>query len=177
MNEKVKCRKHNTNAGMTLVEIIVTIAIISVLAGTMSISLSLMFSRDAERVGKKINDELSEARLMSMSKAGVFTLTIHTSADGKSNYIQLDCDNAGTVTTVEHLVLEKNAVITYGLEGSLCSACNSDLKIVFDKANGSVKSINGATVNGLYQICSKGTHNDKVCNVYLVTTTGRHYIE
>ena len=63
--------------GYSLVELIVVISIMAIMVGLLSLGISVMFSKDAEAVAKAIDDELSEARMLSMSKSGKFEMVLH----------------------------------------------------------------------------------------------------
>ena len=64
------------NKGITLIEILVVVAIMSIAVGGASISISLAYSRDAEKCAKTINSALENTRMMSMSEKGNFTMEL-----------------------------------------------------------------------------------------------------
>lgn len=173
--------KSSYNGGYTLVELIVVIAIMAVLTGMLSLGISMMFSRDAQSVAVTIDDELSEVRMMSMSRAGNYTMTLHTTSDvSKDNKIIIDDGDSSTPQreislnkSVKITVEQKNGSGTYSTSGG------EDIEIVFDKGNGSVKTIDGSPASGVYVITvsSSAGGTAKTATVTLVATTGRHYTE
>ncbi len=167
-------RKSNNDSGYSLVELIVVIAIMAVMVGVVSIGISLIFSRDAEAVAKTIDDELSEARMLAMSRDGEFELVIHIdSSDPDNNSIIINKDGSMYKTTA----MKKRATISVSGGGLASDVTDGDVKIIFDKGNGSVKTINGGTSSGVCQIEATGARlTSKKSTVNLVAATGRHYV-
>ncbi len=158
-----------------MVELIVVISIMVIVTGIASLSVSVMFSRDAQRAASLIDDELSDVRMMSMSKADVITMIIQTSADPKLNTIELW--KTGDAAAFKTINIDKSVLIS--LKGSATVDPGNPIKIKFNKANGSVEEINDAApaANGLYEIeVVSQTGNAKTVSVMLVANTGRHYI-
>jgi prepilin-type N-terminal cleavage/methylation domain-containing protein len=60
--------KKNNNCGFSLVEIVITIAIMAVLTGTVSYGLSLSSGKKAEECARKLASELQSMRTMSLGK-------------------------------------------------------------------------------------------------------------
>lgn len=174
------------NNGVSLVELIVVIAIMAIMTGVMSLGLSILFSKDAESAAIVVDDALSRTRTMSMSKPGEFTLTIHCDKDGNyqgasANYITIANDIAeGTAGHVsEKIYFTTKAYIakdsdTFPLSG------DSDIVIVFDKANGSVKSIDGVAISSAKKVlinCCAVKNTTKKSVVSLMTVSGKHFVE
>ena len=166
--------------GISLVELIVVISIMAVMIGIISISLSVMFTRDATYVASKIDDGLSEARMYSMSKAGTFYFVLHIE-DPKDSYVEIK--DGGSYSKI--VQLDKSVKITVSDDtGSFTAGDGSDVYIAFNKSNGAVRSVtDGApatdsTASGVYTIEIESTKNiAKTKTVTLITTTGRHYTE
>ncbi len=185
--------------GYTIVEILVVVAIITVLAGITSLSISILFSRDAELAAKTIDDQLSEVRMAAMTKPGSYSITIYTTATGSGNHIEIEKGELNLVTPVpgtpaptplpqtpiNDILIEKDAYITFGVKDHLPSdASEGSIKISFDKANGSVKEIiiDGAAtsepLDEIYEIKCKGVRNKtKEATISIMPVTGRHYLE
>ena len=167
-----KCRKDNS--GYSLVELITVIAIMAVIIGVVSLSVSLIFSRDAQRSAMLIDDALSETRMLSMSKGGVVKMVIHTKTSTDTAYNTIDIVQPGSTKTI---TIDRGVVIS--LKGSATSTPGTDITIEFNKSNGSVLKINGesAAANGLYEIESVAKRGSQTAKVILVANTGRHYTE
>ena len=160
------------NSGYSLVELLTVISIMMVITGVAALSLSLAFSQDAKRAAVIIDDELTETRMLSMSKAGVITMTIHTDADGMSNTIEI---KEGT-NPLKIVPVDKKVKIS--LKGSASADPGNDIIIEFDKSSGRVVNVNGAVVdNGMYEIEAVAQRGrNKTATVTLVANTGKHYI-
>ena len=176
------------NAGYSLVELLVVMGIIAAIIAIASYSISLMFSQDAKSMAVKIDDELSNARMLSMSREGKFTYVLHIdNADPKENYIEITkTDSSGSVSSYEKVSLNKKVrleVTGSGLSGVSGDSYTGDVKIEFDKSNGSVKYVDTLSAgtnkaSGVYEISITSVKNSsKVSKVTLVTTTGRHYMD
>ncbi len=165
------------NRGISLVELIVVIAIMSVMVGVTSLGIGMMFTRDAEYVAVRIDDELTEARTLAMSRAGVYTYVLHTdSTDTEAGYVRIDVtDDAGTTTEFKKVLLDKSVTIT--ATGATFDA-SGNISIVFDKVNGSVSTVNGTAPSSgtMYTFKVTSTKNSsKTKDVTLVSTTGKHF--
>ncbi len=171
--------KLSDNRGISLVELIAVISIMAVMVGLVSFSISVMFSRDASYVAKKIDDELSEARMYSMSKAGEFTFVLHIDSDTNGNYVRIDKTISGVTTPYKTVALDKSVTIAVsGTVSTPTPSASGNIEFVFDKANGCVKTVNGSKGEGVYSITITSAKNtSKVKTVTLVSTTGRHYTD
>ena len=138
----------------------------------------LLFSKDAESMATIVNDELSDVRSMAMSVAGDFEYVLHVdSSNPKGCYVQINKDGS----MFRQYALKKGITVTAtDNAGTSIIDGSGDIKFTFDKANGSIKQVNGASpTNGaIYQIHIVATINtSKTEDVYVVPATGRHYID
>lgn len=172
-----KVRDKSNNAGYTLVELMVVIAIMAVLLGIAGLSVSLLFSKDAAQTASTIDNELTEARMLSMSRPGAYKYILHTGSNS-IDIIKYDDDimyaNSKTVQTIE---LRSNVTITVEQDGG--SLGTDDISFLFDKANGSVKFVNDSAPVSSSAIfinvkANRGTQKESL--VTLIPTTGRHYM-
>lgn len=158
-------KKITSNKGFSLVELIIVIAILAIAVGIAGISISLAFSRDAERCAKTIDAALENARMNALSREGDFTLTI----DNKTNELNL----AGASTTK----LQSGVTIKFSSSEGGISA--DKLAVRFDKTTGRVSNVsaNGTAVNAsLFRIECESSRG-KRATIILVRATGKHYIE
>lgn len=166
--------KPNRNAGYSLIELIVVISIMAIMVGLLSLGVSVMFSKDAEYAAKIIDDELSEARMLSMSKSGTITMKLHIDSDPSKNEIEI----AGKKVAIKKSVTIKVKYTKKTESGeSAIEKTSGDMTFEFDKANGSVKAIEGNSVKDICTITVTSSRNTtKVSNVDLIVATGRHYV-
>lgn len=158
------------NKGITLVEILVVVAISSIMVGITANSISLAFSRDAERCARTIDVALESVRMSSMSQKGTFTLEI----DRVNNQLITHSAVNGTTSTVSENLQSQVTVSFPDIDAE-------SLKITFYKSSGKVKSVinqdNSAVQDKLIRIkCTNGS-GSKVATVVLIRNTGRHYVE
>lgn len=186
---------HTDNTGVTLVELIVVITIMSILVGVSSLGIGLAFSRDAESCATKINDAIYNTRMYSLSKAGKYTLHIEDSNNGTGNTqyvakITLDAKdaagNALPTQIVETTYLEgtpgKNTVSSIAVNLKKNDGTNVNvslpLDITFEKSKGCVLvgSGYGLPADGVvdfYITPARGNHD---AHVTLITATGKHKV-
>ena len=164
--------------GISLVELIVVISIMAVMTGVVSLSVSMMFSRDASYVAVRLDDALTEARTLSMSRDGQFTFTLHTDGlDPTGSYVQIMRSVGGAAPSeYKKILLDKSVTIAVAGDSTPVSG---DISIEFDKSKGCIKKINSSEsdIKGVYTFTvtsTRGSSKTKVVN--LISTTGRHYI-
>ncbi len=163
------------NRGISLVELIVVISIMTIMTGVTALGISMMFSRDANYVAVRIDDALSETRTLSMSREGTFKCLLHIDTDPKGSYVLITRDVPGVATEeVKKVPLDKSVSIT--VKGDAV-AMTGDFSVVFDKSKGSIDKVNGSDPDkGVYTITVTSTKNtSKTADVTIVKTTGRHF--
>jgi len=176
MNEKYDRKSHN--AGFTLVELIVIIAIMGVVVGGASLGVGLIFTKDASQCATRLNDAIYSTRMKAMSKAGVYELVIDNASG--VNTAEVLCDSA----SFDHIYLDDsdtslktNITCKYITDSGAESAVDLPVKLSFDKAKGSIKIDDPSiTTDGI--ICfdidaRRGSNNS---SVKIVTSTGKHTI-
>lgn len=169
-------RIENKNAGFSLVELIVVIAIMSIMLGMTGIGISLMFSRDAEKCAVEIEGGLDKVRAYSMSKPGIWYLEVKQDPTDENVYMTIyrDEGNAGaTYKVYEKVNLGSRAVII-----------PEKVEIWFNNASGAVKKVVvndvllDLTANDITKIEVQNSGNEnKKKTVNLVHITGKHFIE
>lgn len=161
--------KKNKNAGFSLVEIIVVLAIMAVLVGMSATGISLLFSRDAEKCALEIESGLEKLRTYTMSKKGNWHMEIKKES---SDYIMtIYRDEGSGAAPYEQVNL-----------GSKVNLNPAGIKIEYSRVTGGVAKVDttgtgwsapGSTV--LIRVDS--VHNGRSKTVSIVTLTGRHFIE
>lgn len=175
----------NKNRGFTLIEIIITIAIMAIVTvGSVSI-YSWIKSNRLKSLSENTNNVISDLRTETMSKSGRYKLQISYDSNKQyvaKIYIVSGTDGAGnpiwSVYDTQNLGTRGDiSVDAGGTVNSLKSGWVIELE--YNKADGSFKT---AT-------CSKGTtsysgitdldieYGGNTRTVKLITLTGKHYIE
>lgn len=164
--------------GFTLIELVVVIGIIGILAGGMTLSVSLINSRDSERCAILIQDRISWLRAQTTSKMEKYTLEILTNTNDNQMRVT---STIGSVIGETFEPLPDRVTITYIINGAEVSNINR-LSVAFDKASGNVRlieqTIGGTTTPVVTAILGIRITNStgKVATVELVTATGKFFI-
>lgn len=159
--------KKNRNAGVTLVEVIVVIAIMGILVGMSSVGISLMFGHDAEKTAVDIEGGLDKLRSYSMSKSGNW-------------YIEIRDDGSRSQWTIyqDGVPVEEKDL---GVKADL----NPDLiDIRFDRVSGGVSGVSydGSVwstppTEEVIRITAGSRRTGKKKTVNIVRLTGRHFVD
>lgn len=164
--------KKRRNAGYSLVEVIVVIAILGIMTGVVTISMSVLNSKDSEECATMIDSQLSMLRTYSMSKSDDWRMEIEQDSSTGMNQLTVYRNNGSSDTVYESMDLSKKVTIAA-----------LPIVITFDKANGSVKSVSKAgtavnlAANEVTTIQITNNHGTKRADINLVTATGRHYVD
>ena len=168
---KTKKRVQKDNHGITLVEALIVVAILSIAVGMAGVGVSLLYSRDSERGAKTINTMLEKCRMSSLSREGDFSF-------------ELDTENAECVIFPDSDAEDLPARVTYSLEseGGYDFSGNKVIEIEFDKSTGKVSGLtaDGVSINvknvNLIRMNAVNL-SGKRATVVLVVATGKHYVE
>lgn len=159
------------NKGLTLVEVLVVIAILSITVGMAGISISLLFSRDAERCVKSVDTMLETARMRTMSQEGEHRFILDT----EQRVCQISPNE-------EQEKLPSRVNLSFSSAGVYDFSSNTKIEILFDKSTGKVKEIRAddipvsiEDVNLLWIQAENGS--GKRASVVIVTATGKHFVE
>ncbi len=172
-DDRKEIRISDDDSGISLVELIVVIAIMAVMVGITSLAVGMIFSRDANYVAVRIDDELTEARTLAMSRPGKFCYEFHIDSDPDNSYVRIiDLDNPDP--PVRDVPLNKSVAVKVN------GADTTDFSVMFDKAKGNVIKVNGSEtgIEKVYTIEVTSLRNaSKTKTVSLISTTGRHYTD
>ncbi len=162
------------HSGFTLVEVLLVVFILSITVTLVSVSISLIYSRDAEKCVKIINSALETTRMSSLAQEGEFYLVI----DPSNHLMTLESSVTGVISEEK---LPERVDLSVTAKGST-SISGSEVKIEFDKATGKVKKV---TIDGLLlntsdyntvKINAETVATGKKASVMLIKMTGKHYL-
>lgn len=185
------------NAGFSLIELVVTLAIMGVVV-LFSVNIyGNISSADVESAAENFDSMLSILRTRSITKVNEFMLKIEKNSDGEfeicifenkkqpdaagnlvDNWVKTDKFNIGDKVSVT--CVPKNGATDYNLSAT------TEFKVICSKSNGKYDSSvciddSGAVISGVNDtdlitqvVFKKGSHIERV---KLVIPTGRHYVE
>lgn len=171
-------KMHRNNNGISLVELLVVVAILSIAIGVTGIAVSFAGSKNTERCAKLVDDALESTRMNSLAREGVCALELDTTANTITSLV-LDTVTGTMVPEGDAVLLPQRVTLTLESVGAFDLAASDVLRIQFDKSTGRVARIeaDGGTVSvNLVRIHSEDASGKRV-TVVLVTATGKHMIE
>lgn len=161
--------------GYSLVELVTVIAIMAVLTGLITISVSAVSGFKATECAKNIESQLNKARVDTMANSSM-VLRFFKGAD-EAYYVEItSTDGLGTTKTVTELVGKKSVSVTYSVneDGSSPQAlvAGNDFKISFNRSSGAL----AATETGLVQVISV-TQGHRTVVIRIYPETGKVSVE
>lgn len=159
-------KKFGKNSGFSLVEILVTVAILSILTAGVGVGISLAGSRDAQKSALLVNDALENTRINGMSMSGDYTLTL----DMEKMQYTIESSVKGIVK--EEMLPQRVTAVIAGYETA------KKLTVSFDNAAGAVKRMqaDGEEIADILELTFENPQGKKAV-VVLVKATGKHYVE
>lgn len=169
--------KKNRNKGFSLIEIIVTIAVMAIVTGaTMSI-YSWIKSHRIKNIAENISDAIGDVRTKTLSKGDSYELIIRKNASGKYETVissssgseTNDIGKVGTIYCVSDDGLTKYEVGT-----------DYEIHLAFSKSDGSFSTIKVKKSDGTLLDITNEIHIEYAGlskNIKLKELTGKHYIE
>lgn len=163
------------NKGFSIVELIVVIAIMSILAGVVTISMRSVTGTYVKQCSANIKSQLANTRHMTMGKNKV-KLKIYVGSDG-AYYSDMEVYASDSSVTPENVTTtklgKKSVEVKYSKEAGLSEGSfkilteSNPIEIEFDRSSGAVKD----AVNCVKQIkVSQGSHTKKIT---IYTETGK----
>ncbi|MDR2547181.1 MAG: type II secretion system GspH family protein [Lachnospiraceae bacterium] len=170
------------NRGFTLIEVIIVIAITSIMLGTVGYGLSLAVSRDTERFARAIDLALDSTRSNSMARREIYSLVIDNEDKELTRII---VSGADTFTQVESLGRRTDFSFSYtDPAGVRHDLDDMQVTIAFDKTKGAVIEIldeNDVAMDlddiSIFRIHCRDDSGDRLISVVLIKSTGKHYVE
>ena len=165
------------NKGMSLVEIVIVVTIMTVLTGVLALGVSMALSKPADECAEKIVSTLNGARITTMGKQGI-TMRFYQNDNGV--YLEETItDASGNVITRPALRIgQKGVKVEYKLvqgttEGALTTLDASGIKLSFKRDTGGFNPVAGAWYCKEI-VVSKGNRTKTIKLAYL---TGKVTIE
>lgn len=142
---------HKGNGGFSLIELIIVIAIMAALIGTVVLSVSMVFSANAKTCSNNMQRAIADCKVTTMGKAGAW-LVIYRETDGQvySRLHVMEQKAGEAAGTYEETLSDpeklggKRVSVTYtdasGTDmGELMTGEANGIRIEFDRSSGSFK--------------------------------------
>jgi len=160
------------NKGISLVEIIVVVAILSVLIGVTSLGFGMVSTRSATQAAKNTQISIERCRINSMGKISGCIAFFQT-ADGIFAVEDFDYSGSMTIDDIDKTKAKRigksDVDVKYGYGDTADTPLGDGIVIEFNRSDGSVKSI-PSTITTLTITFKKGS---KTQNVKVDRLTGR----
>lgn len=136
-------KRHSKNSGFTLIELIVTVAILAIVSTGMILSLNIVFSANSRKSAKSCQAVLDRCRINAMARSGTDTfVAFYNDSNGKATASYI----------LNNKVIETDTLCNIKVKGSFegkPSISGADLKgdlsedkmlyVSFNRSNGSLK--------------------------------------
>lgn len=187
-------KRQNLEAGFTLVEMIITIAIMAILAGVAAGSMSLITAGNAKKSSARFNSALNEAQVQTMSRVKPTYLYLYRASNGRIMVATSESDAADACKTIGEITAATRKEREVGDSTiTVKYTQNSTEKTLGD---GEILRITYRKDSGAYDVGESGHTNDfslapadrkfisevkfegkSSYKVKMVKETGRHYVE
>lgn len=168
---------HINNSGYSIVELIIVIAIMAVLMGTVFFSISLVFNANAKACANSIQRSIADCKVTSMGKAQAY-MELRRDADNNvytqmfvwdgTRYVGQDKQKVGTSKVYVGIVKEGDA----DTAATELTAGGSIAVIKFDRASG---SFDATTYPNCARILVRGGHRNYAID--MVRLTGKYTLQ
>ncbi len=168
-------KRNINNRGFSLVELIITVAILAALIGVTGYGVSLVSGKPAEQCARKLAGALQHARTATMGKYRN-VITVKRDSDGRlivseEYLIRIEDDDTEVTGHREHIVGAKGVTVKYETDNSgTYTDLAGDITLRFDSGSGALKKT--TSTDGYYTSFEISKAN-KTYYVVIETLTGR----
>ncbi len=160
------------NKGYSLIELIIVLAIMSVLGGTITFSYSMVANKAATQCAKNIQLSVEKSRVSAMGKNNA-RITIYSLGDAGIYMKEETNYGLGSATSVVTKIGKKGVDVYYEVGGAKVALDGTGIVIEFNRSDGSLKTIKHGT-DVLYD--SK-TSVDKSFTIYVERKTRKYTVK
>ncbi len=167
------------NAGFTLVEVMVVVAILAVCTGIIGLSTSAVSSTRAKSCANEICSLLSECRFDSMSRSGTRYVRIYAADDGIHAALYTDEDGSGdeysSALVSDEIIGSARLAVSCSIDGGDAAPLDSaGVCIAYARSTGAQLSA-GASTGVCSSIAVTGGSMTYILTLY--PSTGTHELE
>lgn len=171
------------NKGFSLIEIIVTLAIMAVVVGASTSIYLWTNSARLKETANGINSAISDLRTTTLTKSGEYRLRIYEDASDKKKYATIEKKNeSGVWEKYSKDYVGKHTIVSCGVSIEVSSEVSTgyEIYISFKKSDGTFYETYAM------KLSDNTTHNfnemnisyaDREKTIKLVLLTGKHYIK
>lgn len=173
---KKAARMKMDNRGLSLVEIVIVVAIMSVLTGVMAVGVSMALSKPADECAEKIVSTLNGARITTMGKQEI-TMTFYQNDTGVY-MLQSIKDASGTTDRISKIG-QKGVTVKYKLEGDAdyTTLNSTGIKLSFKRSTGGFNNVftpgSPDTDTGKHCVGMEISKGDRVKVIEIAYLTGK----
>lgn len=155
------------NRGMSLLELVVVIAIMAVLVGTIGIGIKLISGKPADECANKLKAVLQNNRVTTMGKLDA---RLNVYADAGGVYVTEIIDGNSTTSRIGDAGVVIEYRVTGDPEGSYTTLGSTPLEISFSRASGAFNPLPGTST---YVLEIRVIKADVIRTLQLSTHTGK----
>lgn len=160
------------NRGISLVEIIMVLALMTVVAGALMYGIGLISGKPAQKCANKIVFSLERHRTTAMGKAEGTSYTLKQDAGKEVMLVEKIKEANGTVKETTIPIGENTVEVTYNCGGTVTPLVGNPLVLEFERGSGAFKPQSGGDYCTEIVVSKAG----KVYTIELVPLTGKVHI-
>ncbi len=173
------------NKGITLIELIIVVSILSIMTGIVGLSISIVSSADTTNTAERIDQLLERVKSETMSKANSSYLVVYKdlSADNPGYYagITTSPDTFVKNTDRDENIGSLRINIEYVISSSSTKIENQKIFLTFNRSSGAFEQAQiqhaSEAPSEIGLISEIKITGGKAISIMLVSDTGNHYIE
>ena len=173
----------NKNAGISLLEVIVVVAILGVLSGGVMLATGIGKWADASGAVNRIDSKMEQVKTLSMSKKDALYLAMYKKDDGYYVCTTKEISPFSANSSEEEKIAgnQMEVEVTFA-DGSTARVEEKAVYFSFERASGAFltcyTAINGGTLmdQGLPQTI-RASAKGRTSTIKMIPQTGKHYVE
>lgn len=163
------------NAGFTLVELIVVVAILGIIVGGVAIGFSMLNKKNVDKAAKRVDVMMEKVRNWNMSKKDMKNLTIKKDSEGYHLFEGANEDSDGLLlgsgSNIEYVYVNSSS------PGTEHTSSFTKFDVIFQRSGAIKYKKESANLDADVEVQGiRITNGSKTVNITLVADTGKHFI-